>query len=304
MKAEQLLNPVNLVTVILINRNHGHTLAQSVESYLVQSGIDLKILCIDGASTDKSLEILGRFPEVGVYSEPDKSGSDALVKGIKLTKSKYLMIATSNDLLVDSKFIRVAVNLMEKDNSLSCVFGKVLSMTSDGMIGTDIFPYISNYFGDPTKNFLLWLKQGASFHECASVFRTDTVNDCLPNIDSFIGEIQNLKEDLTLRLRYEFYSRGHKAQFVNLSAVAVRDHLDRTSITQRQHIKKHFDVYNFQLTQFRRRFLLNSHFNFKDTSNFRSLPLGRKDRTVSCIHIFFIETRRILGTIKRFVFSH
>jgi glycosyltransferase involved in cell wall biosynthesis len=288
-----------IVTIILINKNHGHTLSQTIESYLRQSALGVKILCIDGNSTDNSLQIVKKYKEVEVISKIDRSGSEAIVRGLKLAKGKYIMIATSNDMLIDDNFIKDSLEIMEEDNSISCVFGKVLSMTSDGTVGNEIFPYTSDYFGDYKKNFLRWLNNGASFHECASLFRRDVVLNCLPNLEDFIFEIEQLKEDLTLRLRYEFYSRGFKATFINKDVIAVRDHLDRTSVKFKDHIYMHLMFYDRQIFDFRKKFLSRRDYRFRSLSNSDLERLGKLEIFKSYVIILYLLTRRILGQVKK-----
>jgi GT2 family glycosyltransferase len=293
-----------IVTVILINRNHGHTLAQTVESYLMQSALGVKILCIDGNSSDHSLEILKKYKDVEVVSKADRSGSEAIVNGLTLAKGKYVMIATSNDVILDENFIKDSLEIMESDHSVSCVFGKVLSMTNDGVVGNEIFPYISNYFGDYKKNFLRWLQNGASFHECATLFRRDVVLDCLPNLDNFVYEIERLEEDLTLRLRYEFYARGFKSIFINKDAIAVRDHTDRTSVNFKDYIYHHLIFYDRQIFNFRKQFLINREYKFRSIGDIEIDQLNKWEIAKSFAVVVFIVTRRFLGQAKRSILNN
>ena len=294
----------NLVTIILINRNHGHTISQTIDSFAKQSADNLTILCIDGGSTDNSLSTLQEYKYIRVVSEPDKSGSEALVKGIKLSSSKYIMFATSNDVLLDVNFIQDSVNLMEEDKSISCVFGKVLGMTNEGVIGVEVPPYLENCFGDYAKNFLQWLKHGNSFHECATLFRRDTVLNCLPELDSFAQEIENLREDLTLSLRYEFFRNGYKSQFLNLNTLAVRDHKDRGSIINSLHFRRHLDFYNYQIINFRKNFLLNRKFVFRNPDKTYSDKLSAINIFISCAYLLYLNLRGVFGKLKRFLLKN
>ncbi len=297
-------NAEEIVTVILINRNHGHTLSQTIESYLKQSASGVKILCMDGNSSDNSLEILQKYKGVKVVSRVDRSGSEAIVNGLALAKGRYIMIATSNDLLLDENFIKVSLDVMEEDHSISCVFGKVLSMTNNGEVGNEIFPYVSNYFGDYKKNFLRWLLNGASFHECATLFRRDVVLECLPNLEDFVHEIELLKEDLTLRLRYEFYSRGFKSHFIDKNTIAVRDHSDRTSVNFKDYIYNHLIFYDNQIFNFRKNFLMSRKYKFRSLSNSDLGQLNNWEIAKSFIVVMYRVIRRLLGQAKKSISNY
>ncbi len=288
-----------IVSIVLINKNHGHFLQATLESYVNQTSQNMQIVCIDGMSTDNSLEILNNYKGVTTISEPDRSGSEGLVKGIKRISGKYFMIATSNDLLVDPNFIKSCVAVMEEDHSISCVFGKVLAMSEDGLLGAEIYPYVNGYFGNHISNFRKWLFYGESFHECAAVFRTNVILECIPNLEIFATGIDVMTEDLTLRLKYEFFSRGYKAVFMNLEGVAVRDHFDRGSLTNNQYFREHIKVYVKQIESFRENFLKSRDYSFVGSDGNQLAKLSFFNIYYCLLVLHFLKFKHRLGVLKR-----
>lgn len=287
------------VSIVLINKNHGHFLQATVDSYVNQAFKNLQIICIDGMSTDNSLDILAKYEKIITISKPDRSGSEGLVRGIRQVSGKYFMIATSNDVLADPGFINSSVAIMEDDQSISCVFGKVLAMSKDGVIGEEVHPYISGYFGNHIVNFKKWLLRSESFHECAVVFRTSVVLECLPNLETFADSIEVLNEDLTFRLRYEFFRKGYKALFINLAGIAVRDHPDRGSLNNNEHFRRHIAVYLDQIGSFRSDFLKSRAYNFVGPDSKQLMRLSLIDVYYCVIFLYFLKVKRRLGFVKR-----
>jgi glycosyltransferase involved in cell wall biosynthesis len=299
---KHIQNPT--VSIVLINKNHGHFLQSTIDSYINQSMKNLQIICMDGMSTDNSLDILAKYKEIITISGPDRSGSEAIVKGIKQVSGEYFMIATSNDVLVDPNFINTSVAAMENDKSISCVFGKVLAMSEKGEVGSEIYPYVDGYFGSPIINLKKWLLRGESFHECSVVFRTKVVLECIPNLESFADKIELIEEDLTFRLRYEFFRQGYMGSFINMAGIAVRDHPDRGSLNNNQYFRKHIEVYLDQIESFRADFLKSREYKFVDSD-------GKHLSSLSLINIYYcvavlylLKFKRRLGVIKRGLTKH
>src|SRR3569832_741745 len=61
------------ISVITVCRNSERTIAHTMESFLAQTHADKEMVVVDGASTDRTLEIVRNFgsPAIRVLSEPD-----------------------------------------------------------------------------------------------------------------------------------------------------------------------------------------------------------------------------------------
>jgi glycosyltransferase involved in cell wall biosynthesis len=72
------------ISVVTVCRNAADTIGEALESFFRQSHPDKELLVIDGASTDRTLDVVSAFAQPGltVISEPDRGLYDAMNKGL------------------------------------------------------------------------------------------------------------------------------------------------------------------------------------------------------------------------------
>lgn len=100
-----------LLSIITINYNNAKGLEKTIESVIFQTYKNFEYLIIDGNSTDGSKMIADRYSaNIDYYiSEIDKGIFDAMNKGIKASKGKYLLFLNSGDILNDSNALRMFI---------------------------------------------------------------------------------------------------------------------------------------------------------------------------------------------------
>lgn len=91
-----------LVTIITPCYNSERTIRRTIESVLHQTYSDIEYLIIDGASTDKTVEIARSYEEafqgrLHICSEPDEGIYYAMNKGIGLAHGELIGIVNSDD---------------------------------------------------------------------------------------------------------------------------------------------------------------------------------------------------------------
>jgi len=86
-----------LISVITITFNAEKTLPATIKSLLCQSYKNFEHVIVDGASTDRTLEIARSNSEARILSEPDKGLYDAMNKGLDLARGKYVIYLNSGD---------------------------------------------------------------------------------------------------------------------------------------------------------------------------------------------------------------
>lgn len=91
-----------LVTIITPCFNSEQTIRRTIESVLGQTYQNIEYLIIDGASTDRTLEIARSYEEafrgkMHIFSEPDEGIYYAMNKGIRLAKGELIGIVNSDD---------------------------------------------------------------------------------------------------------------------------------------------------------------------------------------------------------------
>jgi glycosyltransferase involved in cell wall biosynthesis len=102
-----------LISIILVCRNPGPPLAAALDSVWSQTGADVEIIVIDGASTDGTPAWLeARRGQLGSYvSEPDRGVYDAMNKGIVLARGEWILFLGADDRLVGGAFSKIAPEL-------------------------------------------------------------------------------------------------------------------------------------------------------------------------------------------------
>ena len=131
------------VDVLVPCYQYGRFLRECVESVLVQDIRDLRVLIIDNASTDDSLEVARRLSaedsRVGVVAHARNLGHLASFnEGIDWASSDYFMILCADDLLAPACLSR-AVSFMERFPDVNMTFGLSLPISS-----TDAIPMIEH----------------------------------------------------------------------------------------------------------------------------------------------------------------
>jgi len=291
------INP--LVSILMVNKNHGHFLSDSIESYLRQSYSHLEIVLLDGNSSDNSQEIAKKYSRVKLYVSEDESGSEAFVKGLDYCNGDFILFATSNDLLVDIDFISHSIALLTKDEGLSCVFGNVLVLEPNSRTKKVLVGGRENYFGEYKQNFKNWLLHKESFHELGSVFSKKVFFNSVGNLNDYLGKNDEIKRDIFAQLRFGFFSKGYKSNYINIDAIAVRDHFDRVSVKHRATLLIHWQLYLDQIEQFQREFLKGYKYYFINRVGGDLERLGKDRYILFCgLIIYHILIKNFKSRVK------
>ncbi len=88
-----------LISIVTITYNAAKELPPTMQSVAKQTWHDFEHLIIDGASKDNTLEVARQFgtSNLRIISEPDKGLYDAMNKGLKNTKGKYVVFLNAGD---------------------------------------------------------------------------------------------------------------------------------------------------------------------------------------------------------------
>jgi len=98
------------VTILTASLNNGSTIRQTLESVRKQSFQDLEHIVIDGGSRDNTLDILKEFNDtynLTWISEPDHGIADALNKGLKQAKGRYILVIHADDRLLEPNSLQM-----------------------------------------------------------------------------------------------------------------------------------------------------------------------------------------------------
>ena len=112
------------VSIITATFNSASHIADCVKSIHFQTYNNIEHLIIDGASKDKTLEIIKATPNriEKIISEPDKGIYDAMNKGIQAATGDVIGILNSDDFFADKDVIAKIANEFLEDSELEAVY--------------------------------------------------------------------------------------------------------------------------------------------------------------------------------------
>jgi glycosyltransferase involved in cell wall biosynthesis len=105
--------PAPLFTIVTVCLNSAAHIAGALESVLSQSCSDFEYVIADGASTDDTLAIIGRFEErfagrLRLQSERDEGLYEAMNKALRLARGEYVLFLGADDRLAPGALEAVA----------------------------------------------------------------------------------------------------------------------------------------------------------------------------------------------------
>ena len=86
-----------LISVITITFNAESTLPVTLKSVAEQTFDDREHIIIDGASRDKTVDLARKYEGVRILSEKDKGLYDAMNKGLRMARGRYLIFLNAGD---------------------------------------------------------------------------------------------------------------------------------------------------------------------------------------------------------------
>jgi glycosyltransferase involved in cell wall biosynthesis len=137
-----------LISILTPSFNQAKYLEQTILSVFSQDYPAIEYLIIDGGSTDGSIEIIKKYSDRIAWwiSEKDNGQAEAVNKGLKQAKGKYIGWLNSDDFYLPGA-ISQAVELLETNPKAAFVFGNVKSIDENGKV-TNIMRYDHWKFSD------------------------------------------------------------------------------------------------------------------------------------------------------------
>lgn len=129
-----------LFSIITITYNAEKVLEETMRSVLMQSSSNYEYIIIDGASKDKTVDIIKQYKDSITYwiSEPDKGLYDAMNKGLLAAKGEYVWFLNAGDTLYSLDLLRnlgdrisklpASPDVLYGDTALVDSHGKFVSM--------------------------------------------------------------------------------------------------------------------------------------------------------------------------------
>ncbi len=117
-----MLNSQPKISIITVSYNNELTIEDTINSVQSQTYPNVEHIIIDGASTDKTMQIVNRHTDhLGqVLSEPDDGIYYAMNKGIKMAKGDVIGFINADDVLASDKVLASVANTLQDEKLDSC----------------------------------------------------------------------------------------------------------------------------------------------------------------------------------------
>ncbi|WP_455638545.1 glycosyltransferase family 2 protein [Parabacteroides sp.] len=208
------------VSIITSCFNRENTIRDSIESVLSQDYSDIEYIVIDGASTDKSVDIINEYREsiASFISEPDSGMYEGINKGIQLATGDIIGLLHSDDVLYAQNTISQIIKRF-KETDADIIYGDGLFVDHDNL-NKVIRRWISGQY-NKNKIKMGWLP----LHPTVYIKR-----DCFNQI-GYYDESFKIAADSDFLIR-SFYKNNFKISYLNEFFVRMRMGGVSTSITK------------------------------------------------------------------------
>lgn len=215
-----------VLSIVTPSLNHGRFLRRTIESVAAQTFRSFEHIVVDGGSTDGTVEILKEFSHLRWVSEPDEHVVEAYQKAFAMARGQYIIQCCVSDGFLDPNWFRKCVEVLEKDEEVSLVWGFAQTMSEEGALLNVLF---QDFFADPPpqkQDFLaFWLVRGFPLPEGNYCVRSEVIKALFPDTRSS-GWFRTCPH---LGFMYKFFTEGYSPYFIPVVANFGRTHHDQRS---------------------------------------------------------------------------
>lgn len=121
------------ISIITISYNNEKEIAQTIESVIKQTYLNIEYIIVDGASNDKTMNVVRKYEKQisKIISEPDKGIYDAINKGLKAATGDVVGLIHAGDELFEDSIIEKIANHF-KENDIEALYGHSKIYSEDG----------------------------------------------------------------------------------------------------------------------------------------------------------------------------
>lgn len=215
-----------LVSVITISLNHAKYLKETIKSIEDQTYQNIEHIVVDGGSKDGTLEILESFKSIRWISESDNGPWEAILKGINLSRGKYIIQCCVSDGYINVDWITNCVKILEEDIETSLVWGLPVYVDENKNYIDILYKNLITFPPKQKIGFLgNWLANKFTYPEGNYCIRAEVLRKCYP-VDKVEGW---MRVQPHLAIVYKFMIGGYLATFLPQIAHYFRAHLDQRS---------------------------------------------------------------------------
>ncbi|KJJ85266.1 glycosyl transferase family 2 [Candidatus Omnitrophus magneticus] len=206
------------ISIVTPSYNQGEFIEDTILSIRNQNYKNYEHIVMDGGSSDTTVEIFKKYPEIKWTSAPDKGQTNAANKAIKASRGEIIGWINSDDLYCEDIFQKVS-KIFENDPSLSVIYGDYIWIDKDG-------------------NFIKKIRE-ASFNVGRLCFSNFIAHPTVFLRKEVIDDLGLFREDLHFSMDYEYWIRicksgKYKVKHVPIFLAKIRFHPDAKTYLHRE----------------------------------------------------------------------
>lgn len=247
------------LTIITSSMNLGRFLAETLNSVENQSYRNFEHIIIDGGSTDETLEILKDYPHLIVISEKDHGYLDALWKGLKMARGKYVLHCCVSDGYLDTDWLKRCVEHFEQHPETSLIWGLPQYLSEDSKLGKIAYEECGFLHKMPPQAaafIQFWLDTALLIPEGNLCVRTDVFKKCfppyIPGTDKYVGSFSFIE------FNYQFNTQGYLPHYIPVVANFGRSHSDQIGHQKAEIGQRLVEHYENKVVEYRQKILEGS----------------------------------------------
>lgn len=118
-----------LISIITITYNAESTIGHTLESVASQNFGNYEHILIDGASDDNTLGVARKYKHVKIHSEKDNGLYDAMNKGLRFARGRYVLFLNSGDTFHSDSTLEAYARRAERGDDI--IFGDTVIVDKD-----------------------------------------------------------------------------------------------------------------------------------------------------------------------------
>jgi glycosyltransferase involved in cell wall biosynthesis len=147
------------LTIVTPSFNQGHYIDDTIRSIRTQNYPKLEHIVMDGGSTDNTVDVLKKYPDIIWTSEKDRGQTHAVNKGVAKASCEIIGWVNSDDTFLPGCFDVVGKKFME-DQNCSVIFGDYHAIDPEGNL-----LYKVEGFAGPYEAMVRWWDYTYAIHQ-------------------------------------------------------------------------------------------------------------------------------------------
>jgi glycosyltransferase involved in cell wall biosynthesis len=121
------------ISIITPSYNQGFLIDKTIESVIKQDWEEVEYIVIDGGSNDETFQTVQKYENQIAHfiSEPDKGQSDAINKGLHISKGDVVAYLNSDDVLLPGA-LKIVAQFFSDNSDIDIVYGDCILINTEG----------------------------------------------------------------------------------------------------------------------------------------------------------------------------